>query len=125
MPEAGRGPLWRQSARYCYDGGNRQKEDDMRKKNYISAAALLAAGTVFTAGALTGCASGKGVEQRYAYPLGTASPEDTVTQIYAERFVEEVDRLSEAGSRSRFTQTVGWEATGNCWRAATTGISPL
>ena len=67
----------------------------MRKKNYISAAALLAAGTVFTAGALTGCASGKGVEQRYAYPLGTASPEDTVTQIYAERFVEEVDRLSE------------------------------
>lgn len=33
-------------------------------------------------------------EQRYAWPLGTASPEDTVTQIYAEKFVEEVDRLS-------------------------------
>ena len=39
--------------------------------------------------------SGKDGEQRYAYPLGTASPEDTVTQIYAEKFVEEVDRLSE------------------------------
>lgn len=32
--------------------------------------------------------------QRYAWPLGTASPEDTVTQIYAETFAEEVDRLS-------------------------------
>ena len=34
-------------------------------------------------------------EQRYPYPLATASPEDTVTQIYAEKFAEEVDRLSE------------------------------
>lgn len=34
-------------------------------------------------------------EQRYAYPLATASPEDTVTQIYAEKFAEEVDRLSD------------------------------
>ena len=33
-------------------------------------------------------------EQRYAYPLATASPEDTVTQIYAEKFAEEVDKLS-------------------------------
>lgn len=33
-------------------------------------------------------------EQRYAWPLGTASPEDTVTQIYAEKFAEEVNRLS-------------------------------
>jgi tripartite ATP-independent transporter DctP family solute receptor len=32
--------------------------------------------------------------QRYAWPLGTSSPEDTVTQIYAEKFAEEVDRLS-------------------------------
>lgn len=62
----------------------------MRKKNVFGAAMALAA-----AAALAGCASGKGGEQRYAYPLGTASPEDTVTQIYAEKFVEEVDRLSE------------------------------
>lgn len=34
-------------------------------------------------------------EQRYAWPLGTASPEDTVTQIYAEAFAAEVGRLSD------------------------------
>ena len=62
----------------------------MRKKNVFGAAMALAA-----AAALAGCASGEGREQRYAYPLGTASPEDTVTQSYAEKFVEEVDRLSE------------------------------
>lgn len=42
--------------------------------------------------AFAGC--GNSGEQRYAYPLATASPEDTVTQIYAEKFAEEVDRLS-------------------------------
>lgn len=97
----------------------------MRKKNYISAAALLAAGTVLAAGVLTGCASGEEEEQRYAYPLGTASPEDTVTQIYAEKFVEEVDRSARGGSRSRFTPTACWAETGNCLRAVMTGISPL
>ena len=38
-------------------------------------------------------ASGDG-SQRYAWPLCTASPEDTVTQIYAEAFAEEAGRLS-------------------------------
>ncbi|NCB92013.1 MAG: TRAP transporter substrate-binding protein [Clostridia bacterium] len=33
--------------------------------------------------------------QTYAWPLGSSSPEDTVTQIYGEKFIEEVDRLSE------------------------------
>lgn len=33
--------------------------------------------------------------QRYAWPLGTSSPEDTVTQIYAEKFADEVSRLSD------------------------------
>ena len=33
--------------------------------------------------------------QRYAWPLGTSSPEDTVTQLMAERFAEEVERLSD------------------------------
>ena len=42
---------------------------------------------------MTACGKNDG-EQRYAYPLATASPEDTVTQIYAEKFAEEVDRLS-------------------------------
>lgn len=49
---------------------------------------------------LVGCAGTKqnkidtSKEQRYAYPLATASPEDTVTQIYAEKFAEEVKTLS-------------------------------
>lgn len=61
----------------------------MRKRTYRFAAAVIVA-----AGILAGCSADDG-EQRYAYPLGTASPEDTVTQIYAEKFAEEVDRLSE------------------------------
>lgn len=40
----------------------------------------------------TGCSSSDG--QRYAWPLATASPEDTVTQLFALKFAEEVDRLS-------------------------------
>ncbi len=42
----------------------------------------------------TGCGSNTD-EQRYAWPLGTSSPEDTVTQIYAVTFADEVNRLSE------------------------------
>lgn len=56
--------------------------------------AVLFLGALFAALMLTAC-GGRGGEQRYAYPLATASPEDTVTQIYAEKFAEEVDRLSE------------------------------
>lgn len=45
--------------------------------------------------ALSGCKkkSDDGV-QRYAWPLGTSSPEDTVTQLYSQKFAEEVNRLS-------------------------------
>ena len=56
--------------------------------------AVLFLGTLLAGLMLTAC-GGRGGEQRYAYPLATASPEDTVTQIYAEKFAEEVDRLSE------------------------------
>ena len=38
--------------------------------------------------------------QRYAWPLGSSSPEDTVTQIYAEKFADEVDRLSDGKMKS-------------------------
>ena len=41
---------------------------------------------------LAGCTAD--TRHRYLYPLATASPEDTVTQIYAEKFAEEVDALS-------------------------------
>lgn len=44
---------------------------------------------------LTGCGSGESEVQRYSWPLATASPEDTVTQIFAEKFAEEVDVLSD------------------------------
>ncbi len=45
---------------------------------------------------LAACGGGT---QRYAWPLGTSSPDDTVTQLYAEKFAEEVYRLSEGSMR--------------------------
>ena len=62
----------------------------MSRRKWISAVLAFA----MTAG-LAGCAASSDGEQRYAYPLGTASPEDTVTQIYAEKFAEEAERLSD------------------------------
>lgn len=50
---------------------------------------------VLFTGMLAGCTQEESTGQRYAYPLGTASPEDTVTQIYAEEFAKEVARLSD------------------------------
>lgn len=44
--------------------------------------------------ALTGCGSSNEEVQRYSWPPATASPEDTVTQIFAEKFAEEVSDLS-------------------------------
>ena len=44
---------------------------------------------------LTGCSSKDSDVQRYSWPLATASPEDTVTQIFAEKFAEEVAALSD------------------------------
>jgi len=45
---------------------------------------------------MTGCQQASSDEvQTYAWALGTSSPEDTVTQVYAEKFVEEVERLSD------------------------------
>lgn len=62
---------------------------------------VLSAAVVFTTAlalVFTGCSnSGSKSEggQRYAWPLATASPEDTVTQIFSEKFAEEVGRLSD------------------------------
>ncbi|MCI9058370.1 MAG: TRAP transporter substrate-binding protein [Lachnospiraceae bacterium] len=58
---------------------------------------LTAVFAAFTCSALllTGCGkSDESAGQRYAWPLATASPEDTVTQIFSEKFAEEVSRLS-------------------------------
>ena len=62
-----------------------------KKQILLTGLLLLASSALF----LTGC--GKSEEeavQRYAWPLATASPEDTVTQIFSETFASEVDRLS-------------------------------
>lgn len=64
-------------------------------KKPISAFVICIAATMMIV--FSGCGGSESGEevQRYAWPLGTASPEDTVTQIYAEKFAEEVDRLSD------------------------------
>lgn len=45
-------------------------------------------------GMLSSCVFVAPDEQRYAWPLGTSSPDDTVTQIFAEKFAAEVLRIS-------------------------------
>lgn len=71
----------------------------MNRKKIVSAMLIvtLTCGLGLTAcGGVQGSSSGTETAevQRYAWPLGSSSPEDTVTQIYAEKFAEEVDRLS-------------------------------
>ncbi len=62
----------------------------LKKLVAIGLIALLAVG-------ILGCSNNQGDSevQRYAWPLGTSSPEDTVTQIYAQKFADEVSRLSD------------------------------
>ena len=50
---------------------------------------------IISAFVLGGCGKKSSDEvQRYAWPLGTSSPEDTVTQLYSQKFADEVNRLS-------------------------------
>ena len=56
---------------------------------------MLAGGLSLAVSLLAGCGSSEDEVQRYAWPLATASPEDTVTQLFAEKFADEVDRLSD------------------------------
>lgn len=76
----------------------------MNRKRWISAMLIvtLTCGLGLTAcGGAHGSVSGteEAEVQRYAWPLGSSSPEDTVTQIYAEKFAEEVDRLSDGSMK--------------------------
>lgn len=66
---------------------NRKSRRILRMIPMLVAACLLSA-------ALAGCGSSDEEVQRYSWPLATASPEDTVTQIFAEKFAEEVASLS-------------------------------
>ncbi len=59
----------------------------IRQVAYVGMALLLCLGFV-------GCGQEEKTTDTYIWPLGTSSPEDTVTQVYAEKFAEEVDRLS-------------------------------
>lgn len=52
---------------------------------------MMMAGCLGLGLSLAGCGAQESVT---AWPLATASPEDTVTQLYAEKFAQEVDRLS-------------------------------
>ena len=64
--------------------------------------------------------------QRYAWPLATASPEDTVTQIYAEKFAEEVEELSIGKMKyPGLVRTVRSEGTESFWRAVYTWDIPF
>ena len=60
-------------------------------KNYFILFCMAVMLIIFT---LSGCNHAGEEIQRYAWPLATASPEDTVTQIFAEKFAEEVYRNS-------------------------------
>ena len=62
----------------------------MKRKSILSCLLILAVAASLL---LSGCASES--SQAYAYVLATASPEDTVTQIFAEAFVDKVSELSD------------------------------
>ncbi len=66
-----------------------------KKRRFLRRIPLLVAVGILAL-ALPGCGSSSDEEvQRYSWPLATASPEDTVTQLFAEKFVEEVSKLSD------------------------------
>ena len=74
----------------------------MKKQKRICSAAVVLVILAAMLFSLSGCGKksvGEGETMTYAWPLGTSSPEDTVTQIYAERFAEEVERLSDGKMR--------------------------
>ena len=67
----------------------------MTKNKKLFRTAMVLAAVVALGASLAGCGSSEGeTTQRYSWPLATASPEDTVTQIFAEKFAEEVSDLS-------------------------------
>ena len=74
-----------------------KKEKKMLRKNIKSCITLAITMSAVCSG-ISGCGTTKEdageVKAAYTWPLGTSSPEDTVTQVFAEKFAEEVSRLS-------------------------------
>ena len=66
---------------------------DINKRRILRVVPVLAVAGILSV-VLTGCGSSDEEVQRYSWPLATASPEDTVTQLFAEKFAEEVSDLS-------------------------------
>ncbi len=59
----------------------------MTKKKKLFRKVTALAAVIALGASLAGCGSSDGeTTQRYSWPLATASPEDTVTQIFAEKF---------------------------------------
>ena len=82
---------------YIYPGdqpGTDIGGSSMKKAVRMTVAAGMCAALALSAGCQKKTVADDEV-QRYAWPLATASPEDTVTQIYAEKFAEEVEKLSD------------------------------
>lgn len=81
-----------QTIRYTH---NNLKINNGKNRRHVKIITLCVCIALVGLGLLTGCQkkSEEGT-MRYAWPLATASPEDTVTQIFAERFAQEVDELS-------------------------------
>lgn len=70
------------------------KFNKKKKSRLLLRIPALALSLVFLV-AMTGCSSSSDSVQRYSWPLATASPEDTVTQLFAEKFAEKVEELSD------------------------------
>ena len=68
----------------------------MTKKKKLFRKVTALAAVIALGASLAGCGSSDGeTTQRYSWPLATASPEDTITQIFAEKFAEEISELSD------------------------------
>lgn len=75
------------SAEIAEKAAEKRKNRKRKMLSFASVTALFLASVTFG-----GCTASD--EQNFAWPLATASPEDTVTQLFAEKFAEETDRLS-------------------------------
>ena len=89
----------------------------MTKKKKLFRKVTALAAVVALGASLAGCgSSGEETTQRYSWPLATASPEDTVTQIFAEKFAEEISELSDGRMKTvSYTHLDVYKRQGKCY----------